>query len=620
MGAKLSKKKKGYCLGAGKDGESTDTTEVEQKETENQEGQKDAAEPKGEKTPTDQSQNNGLSEEPKDRKSFAEVTTGEATKAESNQDQNPEIKPSAEQEKVKEKDPTQEKKKPDEGKLAASDKVCDKEKGKNEAKTETECEVKETLAVATDKPTQESKLVKETEGSDYKQSPSETKQLAPVQDEVAVKKVSESVTKVEAELTKRAPTPVGTEDQDSEKASEVPTQANKSVVEPEKLEKVPEKVEPSAPESVTVAPVLEAVVEAVVSQPVIKIELVEPEVDESAFSKPDQLTEEAKHETAAVPEKVDSALPNYDPTSEPVHSSLPEPVEPATKEPELAPEPEPSQLPEPVAEPTLTGAVPEIKLETADPEKPTANLEQNVLTERDPEPVPCPASEKISDTKQELTSGPLPPISTEVPDETADAQEPTENHESLGCCDQGADSVTIQSPTIEADSIKLSSEVSEQHAAPLIQNGPSEISAEDDYAEEHLISTKLKVEDKGEQKEAVESTGDLDKTSTQQDSQVVKEDCKPPIDGLLISKNENDTKETHDASQHCNSEDKTENHDISAEVKNENKPPAPEILEKHGVGNGLPIKEEIKVHLENKCDNDLHDLNEQSQEIQVCNE
>ncbi|XP_018421960.1 PREDICTED: titin homolog [Nanorana parkeri] len=623
MGAKLSKKKKGYCLGAGKDGESTETTEVEQKEAENQEGQKDAAEPKGEKSPTDQSQNNGVNEGPKDRKSDAEITTGETTKDESNQDQKPEIKSSTEQEKVDKNDQLQGKKEHDEGKTAAPEEACEKEKeveSASEDKIKTEREAKETLTVAADKPTQESKLVK-----DCKQPhSSETKQLNPVQDEAEVKQVSEPVAKVEAEKTEKAPVPLETEVHILKRAAEVPTQANQSVVEPEKLEKVPEKVEPSTPESVRVEPVSEPVVEAVVPEPVIKTEVVE-----ATFSKPVQLTEE----------KVDSALPNSDPTLEPVHSVLPEPVaepvEPASKEPHLAPEPSlvPATQPEPSLVPTpkpvksaLPEANPEIKVEEAVSEQPTALQEP----EKDPEPVLSPASENIGDAKheQELTSAPLPPKSSDVPDETAEAEKLTENQESLGCGDQGIDVVTIEVPIIEAASIKQPSEISEQHAAteaPVLQNGPSENSAEDYPVEAHPISTELKVENKEEQKEVVEENGDLDKQSTQQESQVVT-DCSAPIDVLVTSKNEKGyttAQDTHDASQHCNSEDKTENHDSSAEeVKNENKPPAPEILEKHGVGNGLPIKEEIKVHLENNCDKDLHDLNgpSESHEIQVCNE
>eukprot|EP00079_Xenopus_tropicalis_P009534 XP_002933698.1 PREDICTED: neurofilament heavy polypeptide-like [Xenopus tropicalis] len=63
MGAKFSKKKKSYCLGAGKDGESTETTEVEQKETETQSGQKDAVVPKEETPQPDKTVANGTSEE-----------------------------------------------------------------------------------------------------------------------------------------------------------------------------------------------------------------------------------------------------------------------------------------------------------------------------------------------------------------------------------------------------------------------------------------------------------------------------------------------------------------------------------------------------------------------------
>lgn len=610
MGAKLSKKKKGYCLGAGKDGESTETTEVEQKEMENQDGQKDAAEPNGEKSPTDQSQNNGISEESKDKE--AEVTTGETTKDQSNQDQKPEIKPSTEQEKGEEKDQPQGTKEQDEVKSAAPEQACEKElKRASEDKTKTECDVKETPSSAADKPTQESKPVKEEEGSDCKPS-SETKQLAPVPDEVWVKQVSEPVTKVEAEQTEKPPAPVGSEDQVSEK---VPAQANEPVVEPEKLEKVPEKVEPSTPKSVSIEPVAEPVSETVVSEPVSKTEVVEPEVVE-----PIQVSEVVKPQETAVPEKVDSALPNSDPTTEPTHSALPEPVEPATKEPELAPEPEPSAVPEPVA---LPASVPEILIEMA-------VSEQN----DEPEPVPCPASEKICETKQEqeLTSEPLPPKSTEVPDKTANASEPTENQESLGCSDQSAEAATIPLTT-EASSINPPPDNSEKPAASeapvLLQNGPSENLAEDDHIEVPPISTELKVEDNEEQKEVVEEEVGLDKPATPQESQVVNEDCKAPIDGLVTLKDENDstappdTKETHDASPHCNSEDKAENRDISAEeTKNDKEPPAPEILEKYGVGNGLPIKEEIKVHLEDKCDNDLHDINGQSEShaIQVCNE
>ncbi|OCT82325.1 hypothetical protein XELAEV_18024849mg [Xenopus laevis] len=80
MGAKFSKKKKSYCLGAGKDGESTETTEVEQKETETQSEQKDAPQP-------DKPVGNGTSEEQKpqvEKQSDIETKPDEPSKDEQN--------------------------------------------------------------------------------------------------------------------------------------------------------------------------------------------------------------------------------------------------------------------------------------------------------------------------------------------------------------------------------------------------------------------------------------------------------------------------------------------------------------------------------------------------------
>ncbi|KAG8437606.1 hypothetical protein GDO86_008352 [Hymenochirus boettgeri] len=93
MGAKLSKKKKSYCLGAGKDGESTETTEVEQKPSEISSEQKEATELGEEKALPIKIESNGKSEDlnvQTEKSDIGAKPDGTSTKDDQNQDQIPE--------------------------------------------------------------------------------------------------------------------------------------------------------------------------------------------------------------------------------------------------------------------------------------------------------------------------------------------------------------------------------------------------------------------------------------------------------------------------------------------------------------------------------------------------
>ncbi|KAM4017711.1 uncharacterized protein ACNLHF_007304 isoform 1-T2 [Anomaloglossus baeobatrachus] len=555
MGAKLSKKKKGYCLGAGKDGESTETTEVEQKETETQLGQKDAAEPNGEKTPTDQTQNNGASEEQKaqvEKNKSKEAPSGKTTKDNITKDQKSEGKSSAEQKKVEEPK-LEEQDQPENIKSSiASQETApqgDKEeKSQPVEKPQTDQDkVKDPVAK---EPTLEPKAVMSHESSEPKlQSQPVIEPSAPLQEELA-KSVPDPETKVQVEKMEKEQTPVLAKDQVSEQATKEQTLVMDSVKEAETL---PEKVEPLVSETVLVAPVMkEPVAEVVKTEPVHKV--IEPEPTKPALPE-------------AVPTIV---LVKPEPVMESVESKLSE---------------------EPIA------PVPEIKIV-----EPVAN----------PVPVPCSEPEKLCETSQEIESLPEPLPSNEVPDSLVKVEE---HVETLGKVDLVPESIEIQaSVPAEQSSVE---KVPDQDVT-VADKGPSEQAVEEIHESkvQDTINTQPEVGDEEKQKEVKEEEKESvsSKEPTEQGSLEKEQDCEVALD---TSKHEGDHEDTTDK----NAEDDSEHHKKPVEELS-NEPSAPLIVEKHGVSNGLPLKEEVKVHLENGCDKDLHELNGQGEghEIAVCNE
>ncbi|XP_063801624.1 probable serine/threonine-protein kinase kinX isoform X2 [Pseudophryne corroboree] len=633
MGAKLSKKKKGYCLGAGKDGESTETTEVEPKETETQEGQKDAAEPLGEKTPIDQTKNNGVSEEPKaqaEKRSSTEVTSGETTKENSNKDQKPENNPSTEQKQVEETNQLQNKLEYVESSSTTQEKACEgakDEKSPSGDKPQTDCDLKKEESVA--KETQESLLVVEQEVPDIIQpNQTVTQQASSAVDkkEVESKHVTEPATKVEVEKEKSQTVMPKTE-QVSEQATKEVTQVVDSVIKPELSEKVPEVVELLGTENVLVEPVS-----------VADVELVEPKLQEpvSVSDVEPKLQESVSDPKLQEPLSVQDIEPKLQKPVLDVEPKLQEPVsvpdvEPAVPEPlrkSVVVDPEPLETHLPVTE--LVKSESDLVTEPVEPALSESVLVEQMSSKQPADPVPvaegagpvtnpesCPESEQVCEIKEtkECPSEQLP--SNEVPDHIEDN---TENKETLGSGDQGINAVEIQSISESVPAEQTSDVTSAEHntdqEAFVMQNGISEDSVQDVQANASAVQ---EVEDK--QKGAKEEGLVLDK----QTEQVGEDDCNDSAVVILeSSKNETDQTTFKATTAICDpAEDKTENEETPGEErKDEKESSAPQIINKHGVGNGLPLKEEIKVHIENGSDKDLHELNGQGEghEIQVCNE
>ncbi|XP_073515267.1 uncharacterized protein [Phyllobates terribilis] len=568
MGAKLSKKKKGYCLGAGKDGESTETTEVEQKETETQLGQKDAAEPNGEKTPTDKTQNNGSSEEKRApvEKNSMEDPSGKTTKDDTNKDQKSEGKPNAEQKKVEE--PKQEQDKPENTKSSSTSQQTAPESGKEEKsqpveKPQTDPEKAKEL-LAKEEPTLEAKAVTTLASSEPKrQSQSVIEPSAPVaeHEEELAKSVPDPETKVEVEKMEKEQTPVLTKDQVLEQAKKEQTPVLDSV----KGAEIPEIVESLVSETVLVDPVLqEPVAEVVEPEPAQKVMEPEPEL--------------------ALPEAVpDVELVKPEPVTELVKSKISE---------------------EPVA------LVPVIKIV-----EPVAN----------PELVPCSEPEKLSETRQETESLTEPLPSNEVPDSTVKVEEIVENHETLSNSDLVTESIETQAfPTESVPAEQPSVEKVPHQDVTVADKGPSEKAVEEIHESkvQDMITTTQEVGDKEIQNEVKEE--EKESVSNKEPTEQGSLEKKIPVEEVLdTSKDDKEPEGTiiHDGTPDKNAEANAENHKMPPEELS-NEPSAPLIIEKHGVGNGLPLKEEVKVHLENGCDKDLHEFNGQGEghEIAVCNE
>ncbi|XP_056382067.1 fibrous sheath CABYR-binding protein-like [Hyla sarda] len=569
MGAKLSKKKKGYCLGAGKDGESTETTEVEQKETETQMGQKDAAEPNGENALTDQTPNGGASEEQKSNagKNSMEVSSDKTTKDDLNKDQKSESKPSAEQTKVEESN--QEQDKPEHAKSSnISQTVPEAEKEvKSQPEEQKTDHNKDKESIVKDEPTQECKSITEQESSGSKQSnKSVTEPLAPVPDqkEEAAKPAPDPETKVTVEKMEKEQTSLPTTEPLSEQVTKEATPVTDDVKEPEKVN---EKTEQVVLETPTVAPLLQEPdsapeVEVAESEPASNV--VEPETEVSSLSETQPITELAKPEPDLAPEPVTESKVSEEP---------------------MAPVPE---------------------VETVEP-----------VT--NPELVPCPEPEKLSETKQEVDSIHEQLPSNEVPDSTAHVEDNEKNDETLGNDDLDTKLVETQAATTESEATEQpSAEKVPNQDAPIAENNPSEQATEETQESkvQDTVSTEQEV-DKETQDEVKEDKPPTDHGSLQKD-------CKDTEEAALdTSKNVNDQVAPEDtvvdATHDNNSE--IENHEIPAEELS-HEPSAPLIVEKHGVSNGLPLKEDVKEHLENGCDTNLHELNGQSEglEIELCNE
>lgn len=249
MGAKLSKKKKGYCLGAGKDGESTDTTEVEQKETGNQDGPKDAAESNGEKPSTNQAKScDGQVAE-----SGKQPGEGDSTKEDTKVDQTPDTNPTEKQEKVEMTASSQgDTENVDTCSSTAQEQVSDGSKGNDSKVEKSECvqeanKVKgEKTEVALEKAPVPETLASEVHTKPVQESkPTEQQEKPPVvvEKELEVKQTPE-VTKKEADGLQNTPEPKADHPkqeavQDAQPVAEVSDKAHESTPEAKAPEQAP---------------------------------------------------------------------------------------------------------------------------------------------------------------------------------------------------------------------------------------------------------------------------------------------------------------------------------------------------------------------------------------------
>uniref|UniRef100_A0A8C5MQQ5 Uncharacterized protein n=1 Tax=Leptobrachium leishanense TaxID=445787 RepID=A0A8C5MQQ5_9ANUR len=510
MGAKLTKKKKGYCLGAGKDGESTETTEVEQKETQNQDGQKDAAESNGEKPSTDQTETNGTNEGPvaeAEKQPSEEVPTGESTKDDSKVDQTP-------------------------------DTTCSEKKAETVEKIST-C-VQEQCSDL--KEGQESCGSKGSSAEDHDvKAPKEV-----VQTVVVLEKNPVQETLVPEVLVKPAEEPKQTEQQEKPSALE---QKEPEIKQTHEVQNAPS--EP-APDHSKQEPVQESVVEVAKSE--------QSNVPTEGKAEEPPKTEVIKIEPVNVqePKGADVVVTAV----EPAPTTVPQEVEPLAKE---------------LPATSINGTEPPSHSETVSDQKPSEHESQGV---------------DLQHAEEENVKVEVQPPTEVIEEQTLEAQ----------------NSISQNGPT-------------EQCEPENIQGAPS------DSAEQGTQD--LKVEDHNEEQNipTVEEGKRISVTEVPPSPQNRKNYSNPEI---VISLPMSEGPKTifdlyEEESQNTDLQNEEESQIATmqnVEVINEKVSSEPQQTnDKHLIGNGLPVKEEMQVKetLENESDNAIGDVNGQSHEI-MCRE
>ncbi|XP_053304794.1 uncharacterized protein LOC128467249 [Spea bombifrons] len=592
MGAKLSKKKKGYCLGAGKDGESTETTEVEQKETENQDAQKDA-EQNGEKPSTDQSETNGGKEEEvcqAEKETGVDVPSGETTKDDAKLEPNQETIPSAKEEGKGEQSESSQ----GEPEIA---KVC------SNTTQEQVCEAAKEEGSAAEKAPSAQGEQKAADGSDNLKS-SCGPQGVPVQEpEVTESKVaavieSEPIKETVVTNAHAEPSQVSkpaAEQKDGESKEEMPSvieqtqcvsDASEEVVkkETDNIQEAPPAAEPAPPAAEPAPPAAEPAPPA--AEPA-------PPAAEPAPPAADVRSEEASQE--AVKKEMDKAQ-GAPPAAEPAQEAPPaahvrseEPQESITQL------DEPEKLPKPVEE-----------LAKPEPENNEPVTEQS-------EKLPAQVSEP--EPKQEGE-----PAAETLPADT----------ELSNCESQDSDMVNIEAKVAETD-LRPPSVVSAE-AIPdnnqVEQNIPIEEAAVPNLQAESAPTEQdsgLTEEKKAEEDKLVSQQGDLkreDDGKTEPDAKLATEECDQIACESECLPPESPAAKVPDPNVHAVPEE-SQNQELPEpeELGKEKLSPAAQQTNDKHVSNGLPVKEEMKVNgsLENGSDHAISDLNGQSHEI-ACSE
>ncbi|XP_075432886.1 uncharacterized protein LOC142469970 isoform X2 [Ascaphus truei] len=670
MGGKLSKKKKGYCLGAGKEGESTETTEVEQKEPEIQDGQKGAAESNGEKPQTDKTESNGASEQKSQAKEQPgeEVTSSETTKDDSNTDQMPESCVDAKQEQaekteasVEARGTSQDKKQNTEGAetspavetpqlVQEPEKIPKDELNKNlhsssaakdsckptvlepevkESKVPEQAEVKESK-VPEQAEVKESKVLEQAEVKESK---------VPEQAEVKESKVPEQAEVKESKVPEQAEVKESKVPEQAEvKESKVPEQAEvKESKVPEQAEvkesKMPEQVEvkESKVPGQREAPQVNDVIQDSVAQAPLLSSI--PVTAQDVMESKQEMHPEPEQKQPVAEKKVDYLERASEPVSalDPMH--LPQPMaEQAPQEHVHAPEP----VTEPAAEAVVDPVVPAPVAEHAVPE-PAAKPDAS-------ESVQAPMSETDTEAKHVVVLLAEPPKQTQVPEQLAQVKTDEHTagtsgiHQESGGGGQNPIATETESAGQPSNVVEVALAKQEMEKKDRIAESPPK--GQEDAAE-LSISKEPETPDVhlGEQSATKNLNHVSDVHVPEQDVQGREADGKAKIKAGLETEQDktasntdvaaemaskSSTTELHDPAAQANSEDKILNHATPFEVDKENVSSAmPQINDKQVVRNGLPIKEETKVkaNLETgSYDHLISDLNRQNEdcEMQVC--
>ncbi|KAM8945920.1 uncharacterized protein RCH25_049284 [Pelodytes ibericus] len=567
MGAKLSKKKKSYCLGAGKDGESTETTEVEQKETENQDGEKDATEPNGEKPSTDQAEANCTNDEQaleSEKQPNGEMISGESTKDDSSADQK-ETNTSAKEEEGKASECSQVE--------SENTEVCPNatQEQAGEEKKERPHSVQETQ--------------KNVEGSDLSCAPQDT--LVQEQNVKACKETEhheekDPVQETVATVTKQEP---------SQESKPVDEQESKPVIE-----------EPEQTNSVS-----DHVPEAVTQKDIENVPTL-AQVPESEQSKPEAEQDALPVLEVAKSEQPQESIPEFavEKTAQPLTPVI------VLSKPELIPECET------VPEPDVAESVNAVTVASTESEPLPAQL-----SERE-----CGTESKKEDEPLAET---LPLESNDVSEQTCLAENIVNvEFSGCGSLDtdilNAQVHIEVHPPEVTSEEHTPKEENTVTQNGPTEQLAP-EIQQEKTKDEQQDLQLGQENETKEQNILASQQDGPVTEDyKVELDSELAKQENNEDVCNLENVTNlapELPTTEVHDQEVHAPSEDGSHNPTKSDEELGIEKvcSATPQTNDKHVITNGLHNKEEmmVKEKLENGSDDAFSDLNGQTNEI-ACNE
>ncbi|NP_001087818.1 MGC86492 protein [Xenopus laevis] len=644
MGAKFSKKKKSYCLGAGKDGESTETTEVEQKGTETQNGQKDAVAPKEETPQPDKPVGNGTSEEQKpqvEKQSDPETKQDEPTKDEQNAISMPEN--NLESNKAEAEETPQEK---TESNCSSAVQEHSSEVAKDDRSNLTQ------KAPPSHEPekTEEEQLNKNLDSSsdppcDAVAEP-EVKQSSVEKHQVIVQPVDhlqEATVKEAAE--EHPPASQLTAEKENQLVTDIDPIPENTVPLPEE---VPEVV-------VTIADNNEKVTTPVIMTESSPMQMQTPNVAEIS-----KLEEESKQSLEGqsplpeheIPEPVQTPQPIAQTekpdelpvlaTPEPVAEQLVPLVDPVSEEIESLEHPQ-AHMPlttEPATEKELVDleATPQELKSVAEPENPD-HVAEPVTSEGLQQSQTETGKVCENETKQSVQEDEQPqPKTSEVPEQPAHDEVNTANQESSTfgnkesevLCSQSSDVSSNDKPELISPKQEICTEIpSEVSPLQTLQDSAAELPVP---LEPNAHGMKL--EDQSSDKHSVEQEKCVEEENKAEVDVVQETLNQEPIDGNHTASSPTAVQDTiSDPSTADVSgsaplpiiEDKIESHVTLAEESVDEKIPSDvQIVDKHVTLNGLPSKEEIKVkeNLENGSNHAISELNGQNEkhEIEVCNE